>query len=335
MVNYILGIETSCDETSAAVLKDGRELLANCIYSQIDVHKEYGGVVPEIASRKHLEKIALVVEEALKLSGIKKEELTAISVTNSPGLIGALLVGVTFAKGLSYSLGIPVVPVHHIRGHMYSNFLGDKEVLFPSLCLIVSGGHTTMALWKSHEEIVVLGGTLDDAAGEVYDKVARALGLSYPGGPEIEKLALKGKLNIKFPQANLGQGSLDFSFSGLKSSVLNFLNSERMKNQEICIEDVAHSFQEALISSLEKNVLEALKTYRVKSLLLAGGVVANETLVKRMEDLSKSCQLDFFVPKKEWCTDNGAMIAMAGYYLFKQGNVGDIYLNATPINKIQ
>ena len=331
MSTYILGIETSCDETSAAVVKDGRIVLSNVIYSQIDIHKAYGGVVPEIASRNHLEKIGAVVDEAIRESGLMKEDLTAIGVTYTPGLIGALLVGVTYGKGLAYSLGIPLVPVHHLRGHLYGNFLADDVPEFPALSIIVSGGHTTLALWKNHEEIDILGQTLDDAAGEAFDKVARALKRPYPGGPEIEKLSKEGNSEaFDFPIANTGKESLDFSFSGLKSSVLNTLNKMDMKGEAVVPADIAASFQRALINAIEERVGKALSCHEVKSLVLAGGVVANRTLTKAIETVGKEYGLPVYYPKWEFCTDNGAMIGAAAYYLFKDGKIAGFDLKAKP-----
>ena len=328
---YILGIETSCDETSAAVIRDGREVLSNVIYSQIDIHKAYGGVVPEIASRNHLEKIGAIVDEAIEKSGIGKEDLDAIGVTYTPGLIGALLVGVTYGKGLAYALGIPLIPVHHLRGHLYGTFLEEEAPSFPALCMIVSGGHTTLALWKSHEEMEILGQTLDDAAGEAFDKVARALGLSYPGGPEIEKLSHEGNEKaFPFPIANTGKDSLDFSFSGLKSNVLNTLNKMKMKGEEVPVADVAASFQKALIDAIGERIRKALELYEVKSLVLAGGVVANRTLTRAVEGIGEEYHLPVYYPKGEFCTDNGAMIGAAAYYLFKMGKKAGFNLKAVP-----
>lgn len=333
---YILGLESSCDETSAAVIKNGKEVLSNIISSQIEIHRKFGGVVPEVASRKHLENILPVVDEAIREAGIKKEDLTGIGVTNRPGLIGALLVGVTGAKALSYSLGIPLIPVHHLRGHIYANTLEHSLEAFPYLCLVISGGHTSLALWKNHGEIEVVGQTLDDAAGEVFDKVARALELGYPGGPVIEKLALTGNPDaIVFPVANLGKDSLDFSFSGLKSSVLNYLNQQQMKGIDVNKADVAASFQKAVFKALEEKIFAGVKRFGIKTVVLAGGVVANKTMIAYLEEKGKDKGVSFIYPSPILCTDNGAMIGAAAYYLERLGSVGDYTLNAFPTANIE
>lgn len=329
MDSYILGIETSCDETSAAVVRNGTEVLSNVISSQIDIHKLYGGVVPEVASRNHLENIMPVIKQALKEAGLKKEELTAIGVTNEPGLIGALLVGITAAKGLSMSLGIPLIPVHHLRGHIYANLLEHSLGDFPILALIVSGGHTTLALWHSHKEIEVIGETRDDAAGEAFDKIARKLGLGYPGGPEIEKLALLGKKEaLTFPVAKLGVDSFDFSYSGLKSSVINYLSNSQNRGDKINVPDVCLGVQEAIIDSLVDRVLRGQKAFNVRQLVLGGGVTSNKALVSRLEKEGFAVGLEVFHPSPILCTDNGVMIAAAAYYLAQEGIQGDLYLNA-------
>ena len=331
MDTYILGLESSCDETSAAVIKNGKEVLSNIISSQIEVHKKFGGVVPEVASRKHLENILVVVDEALAKAGIKKEQLTGIGVTNRPGLIGALLVGITGAKALSYSLGIPLIPVHHLRGHIYANTLEHSLDHFPYLCLIISGGHTSLAIWHNHESIEVIGQTLDDAAGEVFDKVARALGLEYPGGPVIEMIALEGNSEvISFPVAQLGKESFDFSFSGLKSSVLNYLNQQVMKGLKINKAEVAASFQRAVFKALEEKIFLGVRQYGIKTVVLAGGVVANKTMIAYLERRGQKEGVSFVYPSSILCTDNGVMIGAAAYYLNKLGVQADYTLNAFP-----
>lgn len=329
MDSYILGIETSCDETSAAVVKNGRDVLSNVISSQIEIHKEYGGVVPEVASRKHLENIMPVIDRALREAGVSKEKLTAIGVVNQPGLIGALLVGVTAAKGLALTLGIPLIPVHHLRGHIYANLVENDLGEFPLLALIVSGGHTTLAVWRSHREIEVVGRTLDDAAGEAFDKIARKLGLGYPGGPEIERLARQGdKEAIRFPVARLGEGSLDFSYSGLKSSVINYLSNAASRGEAIVKEDVCAAVQEAIASSIVGKVLLARERFGISKLVLGGGVTSNRYLVGKLREEGAAVGLEVFHPSGILCTDNGVMIAAAAHYLQLEGISGDLSLNA-------
>lgn len=335
MDEYILGIETSCDETSIAVVKNGEEILSNIISSQIEVHKKYGGVVPEVASRKHLENIVPVLDMALKEAKIKKEDLTAIAVTNEPGLIGALLVGLTLAKGLSIALNIPLVPVHHLRGHIYANIVENKISEFPLLALIVSGGHTSLGIWENHNSIKILGETLDDAAGEAFDKVARKLGLGYPGGPIVEKLAKKGNEDaIDFPIANLGKNSFDFSYSGIKSNVINYIHKTKQGKKEYKVEDICASFQKAVIGSIVKNVLKAVKKTGIKSIVLGGGVTANKTLVSTLKKEGSKVDLKVYSPSPILCTDNGVMIGLAGSYLLKEGKIGDLYTNAYSNSKI-
>ena len=330
MNTYILGLESSCDETSAAVVKNGKEVLSNIISSQVKVHKKFGGVVPEVASRKHLENILIVVDEALVKANIKKEQLTGIGVTNRPGLIGALLVGITGAKALSYSLGIPLIPVHHLRGHIYANILEHLLDDFPYLCLIISGGHTSLVIWQNHESIKVIGQTIDDAAGEVFDKVARAMGLGYPGGPVIEKLALEGNPEaILFPVAQLGKESFDFSFSGLKSSVLNYLNYQASKDlKTINKADIAASFQRAVFKAIEDKIFLGVRQYGIKTVVLAGGVVANKTMIAYLEKRGQKEGVSFIYPSSILCTDNGAMIGAAAYYLNKLAIQAEYSLDA-------
>lgn len=329
MDSIILGIETSCDETSAAIIKNGKYVLSNVISSQIDIHKKYGGVVPEVASRKHLEMIVGVIDLAIKEAGIVKEDLTAIGVTNQPGLIGALLVGVHAAKGLSISLNIPIIPVHHLRGHIYANLVENDLDDFPILGLIVSGGHTSLAIWHSHLNIEVIGQTLDDAAGEAFDKVARKLGIEYPGGPEIEKYASLGsKTDIVFPVAKLGKNSYDFSFSGLKSSVINYINKNMAQNKGLIIENIAFAVQEAIVCAIVDKVILASKNFGIKKVVLGGGVTSNKYLLKRLEEEGKKIGLEVYAPKGIYCTDNGVMIGIAAYYLNKYGIKGDLFFNA-------
>ena len=335
MDEYILGIETSCDETSIAVVKNGEKILANIISSQIEIHKKYGGVVPEIASRKHLENIILVLDFALKEAGIKKEDLTAIGVTNEPGLIGALLVGLTVAKGFSMALNIPLIPVHHLRGHIYANIAENKISGFPVLALIVSGGHTSLAIWKNHDNIEILGETVDDAAGEAFDKIARKLNLSYPGGPAIETLAKKGDFSkITFPIANLGKDSYNFSYSGLKSSVINYMHNLEQKKEPYKVEDICAGFQKAVVDSIAEKVIKASLNTGIKKVVLGGGVTANKTLVETLEKRGKKIGLRVYSPSPVLCTDNGVMIALAAGYLLKSGKIGDLYTNAYSNSKI-
>lgn len=331
----ILAIETSCDETSAAVVKNGREVLSNVISSQIATHKLYGGVVPEIASRKHIEAIDWVIDAALDEAGMKKEDIDAIAVTYGPGLVGALLVGLAEAKALAFALNKPLVPVHHIEGHIAANYISDTEWKPPFICLVVSGGHTHLVHIKDYNSFDILGRTRDDAAGEAYDKVARVLGLPYPGGPQIDRLSKEGDPHaIKFPRVVLEHDSYDFSFSGLKSAVLNFTNTAKMKGEEYNDADVAAGFQQAVIDVLVEKAIRACKEFGIDKLALAGGVSANSHL---RADMKKACDennISFNVPEPVLCTDNGAMIGAAGYYEFINGNVADMSLNAYPSLKL-
>lgn len=336
MDSIILGIETSCDETSAAVVKNGRIILSNVISSQIDIHKKYGGVVPEVASRKHLEMIIGVIDLAIKEAGIKKGDLTAIGVTNQPGLIGALLVGITAAKGLSISLDIPIIPVHHLRGHIYANLVDNEINEFPILALIVSGGHTSLAIWRSHLDIEVIGQTLDDAAGEAFDKIARKLGFDYPGGPMIEKLAESGsRTSLVFPVAKLGKDNYNFSFSGLKSNVINYLNKMKSQGNEIIVEDVAFAVQDAIVNAVIEKVLLASRNYGIKKVVLGGGVTSNKYLVKKLKEKGRGIGLDVYYPKGILCTDNGVMIGSAAYFLSNYEIKGDLFLNAYSSGEIK
>ena len=328
----ILGIETSCDETSAAVLVNGKELKSHIISSQIETHRKYGGVVPEIASREHCLHIKNVVEQALTQAEVDFNDLSAIAVTYGPGLVGSLLVGVAAAKAMAYAAGIPLLGINHLEGHVYANFLEHPDLEFPILCLLASGGHTNLILFKGHFDYEVLGKTRDDAAGEAFDKIARALGLGYPGGPYIQKAAARGNPKaFNLPRAMLEAESLDFSFSGLKSAVLNTLNTARMKGEHVDINDLAASFQEAVVEVLVAKTKRALvKLPQVKTLALAGGVAANTLLREALAKELEGGDIRFVYPSLKLCTDNGAMIAMAGYYHFIKGNYASWKLNAVP-----
>lgn len=332
----VLAIETSCDETSVAIVKNGREVLANKISSQIDDHKKFGGVVPEVASRKHVESINSIIQEALEEGDVTLDDIDVIGVTYGPGLVGALLVGISSAKALSYAKDIPLVGVNHIEGHIYANFIDHKDLEPPFVSLIVSGGHTHLVYVKDYGEYEILGRTRDDAAGEAFDKIARALNLGYPGGPIIDSLAMKGnKEAIDFPRAYLEEGSLDFSFSGLKSAVLNYLNSVKQKNGQIIVEDVAASFQQSVIEVLVNKTISAAKKHNSKTIAIAGGVAANEGLRQLLLKRGEEEGIDIKYPSKILCTDNGAMIASVAYYNYIRGERADLELNAVPNLKLQ
>ncbi|HKL80333.1 MAG TPA: tRNA (adenosine(37)-N6)-threonylcarbamoyltransferase complex transferase subunit TsaD [Mobilitalea sp.] len=332
---YILAIETSCDETAAAVVKNGREIKSNIISSQIELHKLYGGVVPEIASRKHIEKINQVIEEALETAKIKLQDIDAIGVTYGPGLVGALLVGVAEAKAISFVTKKPLVGVHHIEGHISANYIENKELEPPFLCLIVSGGHTHLVLVKAYGEYEIIGRTRDDAAGEAFDKVARAIGLGYPGGPKIDKLSKEGNEDaVVFPRGHIEGSPYDFSFSGLKSAVLNHINSLKMKDMEINRADIAASFQKAVVDVLVTKAMLAAKDYGMHKLAIAGGVAANSSLRKTMAEACVEHGLTFYYPSPIFCTDNAAMIGVAAYYEYLKGVRSGLDLNAVPNLKI-
>ncbi len=331
----ILAIESSCDETAAAVVKNGREVLSNIISSQIDLHTLYGGVVPEIASRKHIEKINQVIEEALAKAQVSLKELDAVAVTYGPGLVGALLVGVAEAKAIAYAAKLPLVGVHHIEGHVSANYIENPDLEPPFLCLIVSGGHTHLVLVKEYGEYEIIGRTHDDAAGEAYDKVARAIGLGYPGGPKIDRLAKEGNPHaIEFPRAKIEGSEYDFSFSGLKSAVLNYLNSCEMKGEEINRADVAASFQQAVVDVLAERTMTAAKEYGMKKVAIAGGVASNSALRAAMMSACNRNGLEFYRPSPIFCTDNAAMIGAAAYYEYRKGVRSGLDLNAVPNLKI-
>ena len=331
----LLAIESSCDETAASVVKNGREVLSNVIYSQIDLHTLYGGVVPEIASRKHIEKINQVIEQALKEAGMSLRQMDGIAVTYGPGLVGPLLVGVSAAKAISFATGIPLIGVHHIEGHISANFIENKDLEPPFVCLVVSGGHSHLVIVKDYGEYEIIGRTRDDAAGEAFDKVARAIGLGYPGGPKIDKLSKEGNPDaIHFPRAKVEDNPYDFSFSGLKSAVLNYLNSCEMKGIEVNRADVAASFQKAVIDVLVEHALEAAKEYGFDKFAIAGGVASNQSLRAAFEQECARRKIKFYHPSPIFCTDNAAMIGVAGYYEFIKGVRSGLDLNAVPNLKL-
>lgn len=324
----ILAIETSCDETAVAIIADGRRILANEIYSQIDIHKLYGGVVPEIASRNHLDKISQMVDHALKSAQLTFEDIDAIAVTYGPGLVGALLVGVNYAKALAYALNKPLIPVNHIHGHMFSALLEYGDLTPPFVCLIASGGHTHLVIVDDYQQFRVIGKTRDDAVGEAYDKVARTLGLPYPGGPQIDALAKSGDGQaIHFTRTYLEKDSYDFSFSGIKSGVLNYLNSAQQRGEAVNPADIAASFQEAVIDVLVDKSIMALQAYGHQRLVIAGGVAANSRLRERLNSACVAENIDVYYPPLKLCTDNAAMIGCAAYYI---GGTADLSLNANP-----
>lgn len=327
----ILAIESSCDETAAAVIHNGREVRSNVISSQIELHKLYGGVVPEIASRKHIEKINQVIEAALDEAKVTLDDIDAIGVTYGPGLVGALLVGVAEAKAIAYAAGKPLIGVHHIEGHIAANFIEHKELEPPFLCLVVSGGHTHLVCVKDYGEFEILGRTRDDAAGEAFDKVARAIGLGYPGGPKIDKVSKEGNPDaIEFPRAHMGDTPYDFSFSGVKSAVLNYLNGCKMKGETWNQADVAASFQKAVTDVLVANSMQAVKEYGLRKFAIAGGVASNSALRSAMKEACEKNKIDFYYPSPIFCTDNAAMIGVAAYYEYLKGTRHGWDLNAVP-----
>ncbi|HIT89866.1 MAG TPA: tRNA (adenosine(37)-N6)-threonylcarbamoyltransferase complex transferase subunit TsaD [Candidatus Merdenecus merdavium] len=331
----ILAIESSCDETAASVVKNGRTILSNIISSQIELHKLYGGVVPEIASRKHIEKINQVISEALSEAKVTLDDLDAIGVTYGPGLVGALLVGVTEAKAISFAKNIPLVGVHHIEGHISANYIEHPDLKPPFVSLVVSGGHSHLVLVKDYGKYEIIGRTRDDAAGEAFDKVARAIGLGYPGGPKIDRLSKEGDpYAIKFPRAKIQDSPYDFSFSGLKSAVLNYLNGAKMKGEKVVNEDVAASFQKAVIDVLVDHSMKAAEAYGLKKFAIAGGVASNSSLRTAMEKACAERGISFYYPSPIYCTDNAAMIGVAAYYEYLAGTRHGIDLNAVPNLKL-
>ncbi len=328
---YILAIESSCDETAAAVVKNGREVLSNIIFSQIELHKLYGGVVPEIASRKHIEKINQVIEEALAKAQMSLRDMDAVAVTYGPGLVGPLLVGVSAAKAICFATGLPLIGVHHIEGHINANYIENRELEPPFIALVVSGGHTHLLVVKDYGEYEVIGRTRDDAAGEAFDKVARAIGLGYPGGPKIDRLAKAGNPDaIHFPRAKVEEAVYDFSFSGLKSSVLNYLNGCEMKGEGVNRADVAASFQKAVVDVLVEHALEAVEDFGFNRFAIAGGVASNSSLRDALKEACEQRNIVFYYPSPIYCTDNAAMIGTAAYYEYKKGKRSGLDLNAVP-----
>ena len=323
---YILGIESSCDETSASIVKNGTEEIATVISSQIDIHKNYGGVVPEIASRHHVKNITIVLEECLEKANMTIDDVDAIAITYGPGLIGSLLIGLEAAKTLSFIYNKPLIPVHHIAGHIYANSL-VKELRFPLLAVVVSGGHTEIIEMKKHYSFEKLGGTLDDAIGECYDKVARVIGFEYPGGPKLDKLAKEGKDTYKLP-IPLQDDSYNFSFSGLKSSVINLAHNEEQRGEELRKSDLAASFQKVAIESIVSKVKKAIEEKNIKNVIVAGGVAANNGLREKMQEMTEELGVELSIPPMKYCTDNGTMIAAAGYYAYLDGRRSDLTLNS-------
>jgi len=329
---YILGIESSCDETSASIVMNGTKEIATVISSQIDVHKSYGGVVPEIASREHVKNITIVLEECLQKANMTMEQIDAIAITYGPGLIGSLLVGLEAAKTLAFVHNKPLIPVHHIAGHIYANSL-VKELQFPLLAVVVSGGHTELIEMPAHYRFNKLGGTLDDAIGECYDKVARVIGLEYPGGPKIDKLSLEGKNTYNLP-IPLKDDSYNFSFSGLKSAVINLVHNEEQRGNEINKADLATSFQIVAVESIINKVRKAIVDKKVKTVIVAGGVAANQGLRYAMEKLTSELNVELSIPPMKYCTDNATMIAAAGYYAYLDGRRADLTLNSKSQDKL-
>ncbi len=326
---YILGIETSCDETAASIVKNGTEIISNVVASQIESHKRFGGVVPEIASRHHVEQITLVIEEALQLAQMEPHQLDAVAVTEGPGLVGALLIGVNAAKAFAFAHQLPLVGVHHIAGHIYANRL-EQEMEFPLLALVISGGHTELIYMKEHGDFTVIGETRDDAAGEAYDKVARTLDLPYPGGPHIDRLAHASDDAIKFPRIWLEEGSYDFSFSGLKSSVLNYMHNAAQRGETVAPEHVAAGFQNSVVEVVTGKTVRAANEYKVRQVIAAGGVAANKGLRSSLEAAFQEKEIPFYIPSLPLCTDNAAMIAAAGTIMYEKGLFGTMAMNGRP-----
>ncbi len=322
----ILALETSCDETSVSVIENGTKILSNSVLSQIDSHKRFGGVVPEVASRHHVENITLIIEDALQQADKSMDEIDAVAVTQGPGLIGALLVGVNAAKSLAFANDKPLIPVHHIAGHVYANQLGTG-LKFPLIALIVSGGHTELVYMKDHLQFEIIGETRDDAVGEAYDKVARTIGLPYPGGPAVDRLAMQGEDTYQFPRVWLEPESYDFSFSGLKSAVINKLHNLKQKGEQVIPENVATSFQNSVVEVLVGKAMRACEDYNVKQLIVAGGVASNKGLRKALEQATRERGIELAIPEPRLCTDNAAMIGAAAHYIYEKGIRGDMALN--------
>lgn len=331
---YILALESSCDETAASVNKNGLEVLSNVVSSQVDLHKKFGGVVPEIASRKHLELLLPVIDEALEKADVDFEDLDAVASTYGPGLVGGLLVTLTAAKTISFALDIPLIGVNHIAGHIYANFIANPNIKKPLLCLTISGGHTDLLYFEDLRGYEILGRTIDDAAGEAFDKISRFVGLGYPGGPAIETAAKNGdKEAIQFPRADLGD-SYDFSFSGLKTAVMNHVNNEEQRGNKVDINDLAASFQEAVVDSLSSNLLKAVKEYEVESVVLSGGVAANQRLREVVSKKLEKHNLNLYYPPLELCTDNAAMIGAVAYYQYLERDFASLSISADPSLKL-
>lgn len=330
---YILGIESSCDETSMSIVKNGTEEIATVVASQIDIHKEFGGVVPEIASRHHVKNITIVLEETLAKANMTMDDIDAIAITYAPGLIGSLLIGLQAAKTLAYIYNKPLVPVHHIAGHIYANSL-VKEMTFPLLAVVVSGGHTEIIEMSSHYKFNKLGSTRDDAIGECYDKVARVIGLEYPGGPKVDKLAAEGSHTYNLPTP-MQDNSYDFSFSGLKSAVINLAHNEEQKGNELNKANLCKSFQDVAVAQIVNKSRKAITEKGIATVILAGGVAANKGLRGAMENLCNELNVDFTVPPMKYCTDNGTMIAAAGYYAYLDGRRADLTLNSKSQDKME
>lgn len=331
----VLGIESSCDETSAAVVRNGREILSNIISSQINLHKKYGGVVPEIASRKHIEVIDIVIQEALDNAGVSLKDIDIVGATYGPGLVGALLIGLSAAKALAYASKKIFVGVNHIEGHISADFLAHRDLEPPFICLVVSGGHTNIVHITDYGQFEIMGRTRDDAAGEAYDKISRAMGLGYPGGPLIDELSREGNREaINFPRVSFDDGTLDFSFSGLKTSVLNYMNRMKMEGSEMNLKDVAASFQEAVVDVLVDKTMEAARLKNIKKIAVAGGVAANSRLREKFNEECIKKKINLYFPPAVLCTDNAAMVASAAYFEYLRGNVSDMNLNAQPALKL-
>ncbi|WP_342471799.1 tRNA (adenosine(37)-N6)-threonylcarbamoyltransferase complex transferase subunit TsaD [Metasolibacillus sp. FSL H7-0170] len=326
---YILAIETSCDETAAAIIKNGTEIVSNIVASQIDSHKRFGGVVPEIASRHHVEQVTLVIEEALLQADLQPSALTAVAITEGPGLVGALLIGINAAKAFAWAHQLPIVGVHHIAGHIYANAL-VQPMEFPLIALVVSGGHTELVYMKEHGHFELIGETRDDAAGEAYDKVARVLNLPYPGGPHIDRLAHETEEAVSFPRVWLEEGSYDFSFSGLKSAVINYKHNMNQRNEEIIAAHVAKGFQDSVVEVLTTKTLRAAREFNVRQVIAAGGVAANNGLRSALEQAFKQEGIPFYVPPLKLCTDNAAMIGAAGAKMYEAGVRGNMMMNGRP-----